>query len=435
MNSRVFVNTFSQAVSRGLVVLVSVLTTSLLTRFFGAAGYGDYIFVTSLVLLFVGLSDLGTTIIGVREASANKSRAKNIFSHVLGLRLSLSCGLFLLFNCLIFLIPQFAGLKLAAAMASLVIPFLVLRTTTEAVLQTYLRLDLASLLEISASAFFLLFILVMAFVNALVSLPYLMLVWVFSALFSGIIGWFLANHYLTLGLSFKKESLVPLVKEALPLGIYLLVYSIYDRGVDSFILKIFSGSEAVGFYGLAYKIHGNLVLGAAFLMNSLFPLLAGEKEHFAFLKKTYHKAFSFLFSAGLLVSLFFFFLAGPAIRFIAGSSFNQSVFILRLLLGATFFSYLNHLTGYLLVTLGEQKTLLKYSLLALFLNLFLNIIFIPRFSFFAAAVITVLTEGTLFFLTQGFLKQKYGLNCALAVFWKNLKLLVINKEKFFNDDQ
>lgn len=431
-SSRVVINTFTQAASRFLVILSSLLTTAILTRLLGVDGYGNYVFITSFVLIFVGLSDMGTTTIGVREASADKTQASQIFSQVLSLRTFFSLALLGVINLLIYFLPQFKELRLPAFIASSVIVFLVPRTTVQSVLQTYLRLDLSSLLEIYAAGIFLLPLVVLRIVNQSISLETLMTFWAASALLSGLMGLLFSTRYVRLNFSFNKEKLGRIMLEAFPLGIYLLVYSVYDRGIDSFIVKSIAGSRAVGVYGLAYKVHGNLILGAAFLMNSLFPLLSSHKANLDSLKKTYEKAFTVLFVAALVILTVGLMVSPLVIRIIAGVDFASSAWALRILLGATFFSYLNHLSGYLLVVLGEQKKLLAFSVLALFLNLVLNIVFVPLFSFYAAAGVTVLTEMLIFFLTFGFLNKKYQLKYTWATFQNNLRVLISEKLKYFD---
>lgn len=432
-DSRILKNTFSQALSRGLVILVSLLTTAILTRLFGVAGYGNYVFITSFVILFVGLTDLGTTIIGVRESSREKEKAGRVFGNILSLRLVLAAVLFILFNLLIYFLPQFSGLRLAALLASLVLPFLILRTTIQAILQTFLRLDLASLMEVFASVIFLILLLFFYFFYHLVSLPFLMVIWAASSLFSGIFGLFFSQKFLSLRFLWQKEEIKKIFREAAPLGIYLLIYSVYDRGIDSFFLKTFSGSDTVGYYGLAYKVHGNLILGAAFLMNSLFPLLSSLKNDEIFLKKIFTKAMTVLLSASILIFVSVFLFAPAIINIIAGKEFFPAVLLLRILLGATFFSYLNHLTGYSMVALGEQKKLFQFSLVALAINFFLNLIFIPHFGAIAAAVATILTELSLFVLTKNFLKRKYNLTYFPKNFLENLKIIWKKRENFFEN--
>ena len=431
-SSRVMINTFSQVIGRFFVILVSLLTTMLLTRLLGVNGYGDYVFITSFVLIFIGLSDMGTTTIGVREASVDKSRSSDIFSQVLSLRTIFSLIFFGVINLLVYFLPQFNELRLSTFIASTVVLFLVLRTTSQAVLQTFLRLDLSSFLEVCAAAAFLFFLVVIGILGKKISLNFLMVFWAISALFSGLVGIFFSFRFVKLNYSYNKEKISQIMTNAFPLGVYLLVYSTYDKGIDSFMIKSLAGSSAVGFYGLAYKIHGNLILGAAFLMNSLFPLLSSCKSNFTSLKKSFEKAFTVLLIIGTLILLTGLVAAPFVIKIIAGEKFITSVGVLRILLGATFFSYLNHLSGYLLIVLGEQKKLLGFSVLVLFLNLVLNLLFIPLFSFYAAAVITVFTELIILLLSLGFLCEKFQLKYSWKIFKKNIQVLVSERQNYFD---
>lgn len=429
---RVVINTFSQVASRGLVVLISLLTTGLLTRMFGSVGYGNYIFITSFIFIFINLSDLGVTLIGVRESSVKKDEKGAVFDQILALRSILTLFLFIIFNLAILLLPQFSGLRLPAFIASFVVFFLTMRTVSQGILQTNLRLDLASTLEIFASLLFFILIFVFKILGRNVSLNLLMFFWLNSALISAILGWFIACRYHFLKPSFVKKEMFRLFKEALPLGAYFLIFSVYDRGIDSFILKTFFSVSIVGYYGLAYKIHGNLVLGAAFLMNSLFPLLSSLKDDLEKLRQIYEKAFTLLLLSGFILLMGGLVFAPWVVRIIAGPGFAPSILALRLLLGATFFSYLNHLTGFLLIALGKQKKLLVFSLIAFLVNLVLNLIFIPLYSFSAAAIISVLTEMTIFIFTQRFLRQNYGFKYSLAILRENLNKLFVKKQHFFD---
>ncbi len=432
LSSRIAFNTFSQVASRILVILLSLLTTAFLARILGSAGYGNYVFITSFVLIFVGLSDLGTNTIGVREASLNQNRRQVIFSSILIIRLVVSLILFLGLNLAVSFLPQFAGLREPAFWGSLVLLFLIFRTISQGALQSLLRLELAASLEIFASILFLAFILILLALRESLSLSWLMIFCFISALLSGLLGLVITARFLPLRPLFDQKEIFRLFKEALPLGAYFLIFSVYDRGIDSFIIKTFFSSDAVGFYGLAYKIHGNLILGAAFLMNSLFPLLSSLQGKPEGLKRTYEKTFTVLLLAGLAILGGGLILAPWVIRLVAGSNFSPSILVLRILLGATFFSYLNHLTGFLMVALGKQKQLLGFSLIAFSINLILNLLFIPKFSFLAAAVITVLTELTILLFTQNFLVKKFGLKYSYSVFQENLKGLLLKRQHYFD---
>lgn len=435
MNSSLGVvkNTFSQIAGRAVVVAASILSTALLTRGFGPDGFGDYIFLTSFILLFVGLSDLGTTTIGVREAASHPEKEEVFFGNVLTVRLFLSFLLLAIFNLLVILLPQFTGLRLSAFIGSFVFPFLVLRTTGQAILQTHLRLDLASLLEVVAAMLMLVSLLFLLLFGKTVSLSWLMAFWAVSALISAIIGLVYAGRYLKTKILFDRKIIGEILRQSLPLGAYLLVYAVYDRGIDSFFLKTFTDSRSVGYYGLAYKIHGNLIFGAAFLMNSLFPIISSLKNKREELENIFQKTFTLLLVSGLIVFFGGVLLAPAIIKLIAGNDFLISIGIFRILLFATFFSFLNHLTGFLMIAFASQKKLLVFSFVALILNFVLNFIFIPKYSYWAAAIITVLTEGIIFFLSINFLIKHYNLRYSFLVFRKNIIFLAKTKNNYFEN--
>lgn len=429
---RIISNTLFQIIGRVFVILTSLLITGFLTRLLGVEIYGDYVFITSIVILISGLSDFGACTIGIREASLKKQEVKEIFSHILSFRLivtSLFLGLYLL---LVMSVPQFRGIKTASIIASFVIPLLVLKTISQAVFQVNFRFDYSSLLEVISSFVFLFLMVVFFFWKSTFSLANIMLFWTISALVTGLVGLFLLKNFPRLKIVFSKEKLKEVFWQSLPLGTYLLVYSLYDRGIDSFFLKTFSGNAAVGYYGLAYKIYGNLILGAAFLMNSLFPLISSLKNDREKLNEYFKKTFIFLSTAAVIIFLIFFSSSPLIIKIITGGGFSVSAGILRVLLLALFFSYINHLTGYLMICLNEQSKMLRFSLLAFAFNIVANIIFIPLFSFWAAAVITVITEFIIFILSLNYLKKKYGFILSVNSFCENIIGIIKLKGKFFN---
>lgn len=429
---RVISNTFSQVVGRILIILSSLFTTAILTRTLGTSGFGDYVFITSFVMIFVGLSDFGTTVIGVREATLEKEKSSQIFNTVLLLRLLGSILILVVFNLLVLLLPQFSNLRAIGLISSLVLPCLVLRTTVQSVFQTYLRLDLSALSEIIGSFVMIILLIFFLLMKNTFSLPAVMTFWTISALVSGLLGFMFSIKFVSWKIRLDKKIALKIIKESLPLGLSLLAFSIYDRGIDSFLIKTYLDSNSVGYYGLSYKIHGNLILGAAFLMNSLFPLITSLKNDSEKLGIIVKKSLTVLILCGSIIFIVGMVFAPFIIGLIAGNNYLPSVIVLRILLFATFFSYINHLTGYTLISLGSQRKMLQFSLIGLIVNLLFNIIFIPRFSFYAAAYVTVFTEGLLFVLSMGYLRKEYKILYNLSDFTYYIKKLFSEKQKFFN---
>ncbi|MBI4099795.1 polysaccharide biosynthesis C-terminal domain-containing protein, partial [Candidatus Microgenomates bacterium] len=219
--------------------------------------------------------------------------------------------------------------------------------------------------------------------------------------------------------------------ESLPMGGILVLFTIYNR-VDTVILQYFKGSAAVGLYGVAYRVFEVLVLGAAYFANSILPLISSlAKTDRRRLGEVYRKSFVVLLVLGVTVATVNFIFAPLAIAILGGGDFAPSVGILRLLSLALLMSYFNHLNGYTLIALGKQWYSLTIAVIALTVNLTLNWLFIPLFSYQAAAFITFVTEGLIVVLSLIFIKRELGVIPSLGDVPKVILELVAKRGKIF----
>jgi O-antigen/teichoic acid export membrane protein len=174
------------------------------------------------------------------------------------------------------------------------------------------------------------------------------------------------------------------------MGVYMLVFTGYDRAIDSLMIDKFIGIKEVAFYGLAYKIYSNLVQPAYYFVNSIFPLLSGKTEN----KRKLFKWSVLIIFLVLIIGIPIAYLLAPlAIQILAGSGFGLSIKVLRILLVALFFSYLSHLIGFTLIAKGGQKQILVLGLITLVFNFIGNLLAIPRFGIVGAAWVTGASEA------------------------------------------
>src|SRR5690348_6877840 len=87
---KILFNTFTQFGSKGLSVLLSLLTVSLLTRYLGTEGYGNFTLVFTYISLFAVLSDIGFNQIVVREFASDKEKSSKTKASFLNLKLLLN---------------------------------------------------------------------------------------------------------------------------------------------------------------------------------------------------------------------------------------------------------------------------------------------------------------------------------------------------------
>ena len=192
-----------------------------------------------------------------------------------------------------------------------------------------------------------------------------------------------------------KTLLKRLLIESWPMGLYLLLFTGYDKAIDSLLIQHYWGVAQVAWYGLAYKIYSNLIMPAYFFMASVFPLLSKHEEQ----REVYNKSRFILLAMILAGAPLIYFGAPLAVQVLSRNEYLASIGILRILIVALFFSYLNHLNGFWLISRGKQRFMLKLGLVVILVNILGNVLFIPRFGMVAGAWMTVVSELTMWLLT------------------------------------
>jgi len=390
MLKRTLLNTWVQIVAKVITILISLVTTGLLTRKLGASVYGSYTLVISVFLLLDSIADFGTKVIGVKEAANKDGEERNrLFMQVAWTRLLTTLLAFILGIILIFSWSGFADIKGEAMVALAMIWFTSVAGSLEIIFQTELRMELKVLMDI---IFPLIFLIILLFWNNPITLMWVFGVYLLSRILSLSIGWKLLKKVL---ISFKfqffnKEFAIKFLKESWPMGVYMLVFTGYDRAIDSLMIDRFIGIKEVAFYGLAYKIYANLVQPAYFFVNSIFPILSGKSEN----KRKIFKWSVILILGVLVIGIPVAYLLAPmAVNILAGSGFESSVIVLRILLVPLFFSYISHLVGFTLIAKGGQKQVLILGLTTLVFNFVGNFLMIPRFGIIGAAWVTGASEA------------------------------------------
>jgi O-antigen/teichoic acid export membrane protein len=220
------------------------------------------------------------------------------------------------------------------------------------------------------------------------------------------------------------------------MGASLLMFTV-DNKIDTVMLGSLKGSAAVGIYAVSYRVYDVLILGAAYLMGSLLPVLsqfAHQSGGRAKLRIIYQKSFDILLLMGLAALLLSFVASPFLIKFLTQNRFGEffdSVSVLKILSLAILFSYFNHLTGYTIVSLGKQNNYFKVAAGALVFNILANLLVIPYLSYYGAALVTVLTEGLTLIITTFFIFRFLKIIPSLFSFPETLKQLIQKRGKIF----
>jgi len=182
------------------------------------------------------------------------------------------------------------------------------------------------------------------------------------------------------------------LKIALPLAIVALISMVYYN-IDIVMLGKMKGEEVAGWYGVSYHLFFALATIPGAFLSAVFPVMSRffmESEEL--LKKAYHKSFKVLVGVGIPASVGSFLLSEKIILFLFGPQYQQSIAALKILSLLIIFSYLNGLAGYFLTSTNRQALTAKIIAATTGINVFLNFILIPRYSYIGAAYATVVSE-------------------------------------------
>lgn len=189
-----------------------------------------------------------------------------------------------------------------------------------------------------------------------------------------------------------------LLKEAFTLFLTSILWMLYFR-VDTLMLGLMVNTKEVGWYNAAYRLMEGSFVVPAIIMAMTYPRLSKQKNFLSIFFKT----LLIMICLGILCMIAIYLCASPVILTLYGEEFKKSDELLKLLSVAVIPVFIGHLTTQSLVALDKSKLYLLFTLIATFLNIGLNWVFIPRWQAFGAAYATVITETFVVAITGGWI--------------------------------
>ncbi len=190
---------------------------------------------------------------------------------------------------------------------------------------------------------------------------------------------------------FDRKYIFTVLAASLPLGAAITFNFLYDK-IDIIILSKMTNLTLVAMYGIAYGIYKSSSIAFSFIQTKLLSAAAGlknDKKAVLSVLFTYSKLV-LLICAGLNIIIFI--LAPFIVKLFFSEIYIEASGVLKILSFAIVPLGLNGLTGNTLNAIGLFKQNLYVTIIGLIFNVIMNIIFIPVFSIFAAAYISLLTE-------------------------------------------
>ncbi|MAT97725.1 MAG: hypothetical protein CL608_11320 [Anaerolineaceae bacterium] len=200
-----------------------------------------------------------------------------------------------------------------------------------------------------------------------------------------------------------------MLRAGFPLMLIHLLQTVFIS-IDSYLLRVLldNGQEVAGWYSSAYKWFNALQIVPSFFTLALFPIISrriGESLDAA--RQMYAMSLKLMLLLALPVAAVTHYLAVPLVQLVAGAEFLPAGAIaLQIVIWSIPLGWLNSVTNYVLISLGLESRQPRAFTVAVLFNIVANLIFIPRYSYVAAGVTTILSELVLLVLFDFYLRQR-----------------------------
>ena len=369
----------------------------ILVRLISVASYGDYNLINAFVAVFSFLPDLGVNLITIRDLSAHPNRFSQLLGQTLVVNIVFSLVSFL---SIILLFPVYTSqshLLSLTVLAALTLVVTSLRTVAK------LGFDAGAKMHISAG--FTLLNSLSATGGSLIgfyftrTLTGLFLGNLLGATLSLLLEWTIAIKFFTWPkLVFRLKSLLPLIKQGLPLSLAAATALITSR-LDTLLIGKFLTAREVAWYTSAQiLIFSAIQLINVPLMVASYPALGQVAHSSTKLKSLTLKLMTIILIWTGLFTLFTWMLAQPIILLSFGPAYLPAVPTLKLLSLLVPFAALSALMYKILIITHRQQLYLAISSLGLVISLAANVFFIPKLGITGAAISAVITNLSLFII-------------------------------------
>jgi O-antigen/teichoic acid export membrane protein len=384
-------NTSIQFISKILSIILGLITIALMTRYLGQTGFGEYTTINTFLSFFAVAADLGLTLVTVQMISQPNIDRDKTLSNLFSLRFFSALALLLMAPITILFFPYSASIKLGVLITSSCYFFVAMNQIMVGLFQKDLQLGKVALAEIVSRLVLLLGVwLAVVFDWRLMGILW---VSVLSCLSSFLVHFYYARRLAHISLNINWQVWLAILKKSWPIGLTIIFNLIYLRA-DTLLLSIFRSQEEVGIYGASYKIIDVLITLPFIFAGIVLPImtsawLGNQKQKFNLIIQ---KAFDLM--AILAVPMVFgaFFLADAIMAVVAGPEFAMAGNVLRLLIIASSTIYLGTVFSHAVIAIDKQKSIIGAYAFVAVTALIGYFIFIPRYSYYGAAAVTIYSE-------------------------------------------
>jgi len=375
-------------------------------RYLGDVNYGIFTFSLAFIFVIEVFTDFGLSELSQRSVARDKDLALKYLGNLLVWKLIVSVVVFIVLFLTINLLKSSPETRFTVYLLGFANILRSFKSTCRAFFRAFERFGLDCLtMYIERSALLAVGIIVLILGGGLISFALVfVVVRVFDlALTFGILNWKIVKIVPKFNFTFLKNLQI----EALPFGLFFVIITLYSY-VDTVMLSFIRTDAEVGWYNAAYKIYEGLIVFPFIIGVVLYPRLSqlfvlNKKAHFLLSSR----AAKYMFVISLPILICGILLSKNIINTLFGEGFQNSVDALQILLVGVVFVFQIRLFQIILNSIDKQKIVMYVGLTGLIVNVFLNLLLIPRYGFKGAAATTVMSELMVFGIYYFYLCRSY----------------------------
>lgn len=392
-------NTAIQIAGKVLSTILGLLSVGLLTRYLGQSGFGEYTTIMAF-LQFTGIfADFGLSLVTVQMISREEQRESHIINNIITLRIVTAAAIFTLAPVLALIFPYSSTIKIGIAITAVSFVSSALNQVITGIFQKRLAMNVVVLAENLGRL--VLLVLVGVAVTFRLGLFFILGAVVLSTCINLFINFLFIRRWLTIRFSFDFSMWKTIWTRTWPIALSIFFVLIYFKA-DTIILSLTQSQADTGIYGATYKVLEVFTTLPYLFLGLLLPLFTihwskGDKASFF---KVAQDAFNVMVLLSLPVIIGSYLLGEPIMRFIAGDAFAASGRVLQILGIAIMCIFLSNAFTHIIVAIDRQKVMMWGFMFVAILALTGYLIFIPQYSYLAAAWITVISEALILFISM-----------------------------------
>ncbi|MBI5038049.1 MAG: flippase [Candidatus Kerfeldbacteria bacterium] len=395
---RILKNTSYLTIAFIIQKVLSFLYFIFIARQLGPVDLGLYDPIKSLIPILLILIDFSLSTVMVREIARSPDRVEKYLSSILGIKAVLafviitSMGLFTNFS------GYSSMVKIVLYLDAIIVVLDTFTLTFFAVFRGLQNMKWESIGMIGTQLLTIIF----GSISLLLGwgLQSLFIAVVIGSVFNFIFSFYMIRSRLNIRirLHWDKEIIVKFLKMAFPFAIAAIFIKFYTF-TDRFMLLFIHGQGHAGWYATAHKLTYALEFIPSAFAASIYPAMSSYFLHsHADLSKTFQKAMHYLMIIAVPISVGMVLVADKLVIALYGVDYETSILPLRILISSLIVIFLNFPVGAFLNACNRQVINTRNMGITVAINIILNILLIPKYSFNGAALSAFISGFILFFL-------------------------------------